>query len=72
MHGLRYKPLLQAVVVAAGMLSLVALSAWLPHRFPDNAVLSFLFGHHRYIVFWLTLSLAIFLWLTRAGRRPTV
>ncbi len=65
MHVMRYKTHLQAVLFASGFMSLVAVSAWLPRRFPDVPLLSFLFGHHRYIVFWLVVALWLFLWVAR-------
>jgi hypothetical protein len=72
MHVMRYKPHLQAALMAAGFMGLVAVSAWLPRRFPDVPLLSFLFGHHRYIVFWLVVALWLFLWAARPRRRSVL
>lgn len=69
MHALRYKATFQVALFAAAFLSLVALTAWLPRRFPDVTMLTFLFGHRRYIVFWLVVALWLFLWFARPGRR---
>lgn len=69
MQVLRYKATFQAVLFALGFLGLVAFTAWLPRRFPDVPLLAFLFGHHRYLVFWIVFALGLFLWVARPERR---
>lgn len=65
---------LSSTGVVIGFLLLVAMPFMmlLPHIYPESSWLNLLFGHRKFILFWMLLAIGFLLWITRPGRNDSI
>jgi hypothetical protein len=53
----------RAVVAVFVVIALIVLTAFLPEIYPDQEWIAFLFGHRRFIVFWMVFAVLLLVWV---------